>query len=80
HKNMPKSGSDKTAVRKTGKETERIPGRTEMKNSGRTGRNAADKSAMRTSGNALGEKGRNSRESGKKKKIRNIHKKKADNK
>lgn len=77
HRNMSESGSGKAAIGKPGREAVRIPDRTAVKDSGRTRRNAADKLTTRTSGNALREKGRNSRESGKKKTIRNIHKKKS---
>ena len=79
------SPSDKTeergqggaAVRKSNRASDQIPDRAAKKNSIKAGRNATDKSGVRAPGNALQEKNQKSRETGKKKTIRNIHKKKS---
>ena len=75
------SPSDKTGERRqdgTAKQTgEKRQSGAARKDSVKTGRNATNKSGMRTPGNAQQQKDKKSKDTGKKKTIRNIHKKKS---
>ena len=70
-------GQSGAMAQKSDRASERSSSRAARKDSVKTGRNATNKSGMRTPGNAQQQKDKKSRDTGKKKTIRNIHKKKS---